>query len=186
MRDWRELAPNILSASRIPAAAVFVLVYSPATSRTYWIGVGCLAFALITDFLDGRIARAWGVCSNFGCFLDGLCDKTVYSAILIVIAREAPEMAPLCWFLILREILLYAVRSLDRINLQTHLKFRSTSLLYAFLIRSFFVGFFLWNRIYSEGEGGGAADYYYILGLFSGFIGGFHLYLTVVSMHKQS
>ena len=184
MRPLRKFLPNALSASRIPAAAAFVLVYNPNVQHSYYVGIGCLVFAVATDFADGRLARAWGVCTDLGCFLDGLCDKIVYCAVLVVIAREAPELTALCWLLVVREILIYAVRSQDEKNIQTHLRFRSTSLLYASAIRLFFVGFLLWNQRRSEIWS--IVNYYYIAGIIAVAIGLYHFRLTVISMRKEA
>src|ERR1700737_751513 len=128
MGGLRNYLPNALSLSRIPIAVFFVLIFTPSNPTSFWLCISALVLAAISDFLDGKLARAWNVSTDTGCFLDGLCDKVVYSALLIVAAREQEVHVFLPWLLILREILIYAIRSLDDAPIRTHRSLRPMSL----------------------------------------------------------
>lgn len=53
-------------------AAVLVL------SGHYWAGCGVLFIAMLGDALDGWLARAWGLSSEFGRYLDSFMDTLMY------------------------------------------------------------------------------------------------------------
>ena len=44
----------------------------------YWVGCGLLFIAMLGDALDGWLARAWGLTSEFGCYLDSFMDTFMY------------------------------------------------------------------------------------------------------------
>ncbi len=61
--------PNLLSLTRLPLAAAFLLVHG-RTARLAVVGL-----ASLTDFLDGWLARR-GQTSQLGALLDPIADKT--------------------------------------------------------------------------------------------------------------
>lgn len=61
--------PNLLSLTRLPLAAAFLLV-DGRTARVVLVGI-----ASLTDFLDGWLARR-GQTSQLGALLDPIADKT--------------------------------------------------------------------------------------------------------------
>jgi phosphatidylglycerophosphate synthase len=69
---WRALLtlPNLLSLSRIPLAAGFLLA-DGTRSR-----VALLGMASATDLLDGWLARRGGTASRWGALIDPIADKT--------------------------------------------------------------------------------------------------------------
>jgi phosphatidylglycerophosphate synthase len=182
----RKYVPNALSLSRAAIAFVFISTYTSSNPRSLWFCIAALAVAFITDILDGRLARAWNVATEIGYFLDGLCDKVVYSSLLIVIAREYTAQLMLPWLLILREILLYAIRSLDEAPLTTQRRLRSMSMMYAFLIRCYFLGFIIWSwaRLH-ETRTELITEYFAFIGYAAALCGYIHLYVTVRIMYEK-
>jgi CDP-diacylglycerol--glycerol-3-phosphate 3-phosphatidyltransferase len=86
---WHAL-PNYLTYARCLSIPVFLLLsYWPATAdfpnRAPVLSV-LFALASITDWLDGYLARRWGVTSPFGAFLDPVADKLMVSTALIVLS----------------------------------------------------------------------------------------------------
>jgi len=77
--------PNVLTLIRMPLTfAIVALMYGT------WRGAATLAFwlfiaAAITDWLDGKFARERNIVSDFGKFMDALCDKVLVLGILIAI-----------------------------------------------------------------------------------------------------
>lgn len=86
----RWTLPNILTVMRLLAAPcvglVFVLL---APGVADWVAFGIFVAASATDWLDGRIARAWGMESRFGAMLDPIADKAmVVTALAVLLARD--------------------------------------------------------------------------------------------------
>lgn len=77
--------PNILTSLRILFIPVFVwLVLSiPQGIGWQWAAFGLFALLMFTDKLDGDIARARGLVTNFGKIADPIADKALMSAALI-------------------------------------------------------------------------------------------------------
>lgn len=73
--------PNALTVSRI--LLIPVLVWAIAYSYLGWVAFLIFVFCMLTDFLDGKLSRAWGVTSDFGRMLDPIADKLLVAASLI-------------------------------------------------------------------------------------------------------
>lgn len=78
--------PNCLTLSRIvviPLLAILVMIHRPLTDF-----LACILFILagITDYLDGKLARAWQQLSDLGRMLDPIADKLLVGILLIVMA----------------------------------------------------------------------------------------------------
>jgi len=82
--------PNKLTVSRFVLTAVFLWVLfwpAPVTFRyTFALIFFCLAG--ISDFLDGRIARARGLITNFGILMDPLADKIMTCSAFIAFVES--------------------------------------------------------------------------------------------------
>ncbi|MGI8781689.1 MAG: CDP-diacylglycerol--glycerol-3-phosphate 3-phosphatidyltransferase [Solirubrobacteraceae bacterium] len=66
--------------------------------------------AAVTDWVDGRLARRWGVTSKLGSFLDTTADKLLVSGVLIALVavdRASPWIAAV---IIGRELVLMGLR----------------------------------------------------------------------------
>ena len=83
----KENIPNILTIGRILFIPIFVLFLSFGESPLLH-GVAAIIFSLasITDYLDGYLARKWGVVSNFGKFADPMADKLLVMSAFIILA----------------------------------------------------------------------------------------------------
>jgi phosphatidylglycerophosphate synthase len=186
MRLSQRDLPNILSLSRIPIAAAFVVVYDGTDTRRFWFGIGLLCIAVLTDMADGRIARAYDLTSRTGYFLDGIGDKVVYAAVLMVIFREDRQQALLAWLLVAREIILYALRAIAAGDEATLRRLRPLSLTYALLIRLYFLAFFLQQAesLYDSG-GTRITNWYVLLGYLAALIGYFYFFLIAKQMAKS-
>ncbi|MFP4207556.1 MAG: CDP-diacylglycerol--glycerol-3-phosphate 3-phosphatidyltransferase [Wenzhouxiangella sp.] len=84
--------PTILTLLRIVMIPVLVIVFYLPFS---WANLAALLVfigAAITDWLDGWIARRFGMMSAFGAFLDPVADKLMVAAALILIVQRNPEL----------------------------------------------------------------------------------------------
>jgi CDP-diacylglycerol--glycerol-3-phosphate 3-phosphatidyltransferase len=76
--------PNLLSALRLVGVPVFVyLVLGPHADGA---ALGILVFAGVSDYADGKIARAWHQVSKLGEVLDPLADRLYIASTLIALA----------------------------------------------------------------------------------------------------
>lgn len=75
--------PNKLTVARVIAVPFFIVAFM---LKLYAISLVIFALASLTDMLDGKIARARGLVTNFGKIMDPLADKIlVYSALCLFI-----------------------------------------------------------------------------------------------------
>jgi phosphatidylglycerophosphate synthase len=165
MSAFKAYVPNLLSMSRIPLAALFLITFSSRETTHFWVSICLIGLALLTDILDGRLARHWGVTSVSGYLLDGLGDKVFYAALLIVITREAPSQTLIAWLLIGRELILYGLRVIDPRQREHRMFLRSASLFYAFAIRIYFLGFLVRSAMHLYGFRIPGIEYFGIMAL---------------------
>src|ERR1700746_444460 len=79
--------PNAISVARLAGVPVFLwLVLGP---KADWWAVGLLVVAGISDWLDGKLARAWNQQSQLGQVLDPAADRLYIAATLIALAVRA-------------------------------------------------------------------------------------------------
>jgi cardiolipin synthase (CMP-forming) len=76
--------PNAISVARLAGVPVFLwLVLGP---KADWWAVGLLILAGISDWLDGKLARAWNQQSQLGQVLDPAADRLYIAATLAGLA----------------------------------------------------------------------------------------------------
>jgi len=104
--------PNMLGVGRIAATPVVIaLLLYP------FPGAGLLAFAVfgvaaLTDFVDGRIARARGQVSPLGVFMDLTADKVLVAGVLIAMVEVSLLSTWIVALLLIRELVVQGVRQL--------------------------------------------------------------------------
>ncbi len=93
MTDQRILArqnltiPNVISLARLAGVPVFVwLVLGVHTTDGDWLALGILAAAGLSDWLDGKTARALNQQSRLGEVLDPAADRLYIVATIIALA----------------------------------------------------------------------------------------------------
>lgn len=86
--SMRLTLPTMLTLFRIALLPVMVLVfYAPFKGANIAASVVFIAAAL-TDWLDGWIARRFGMSSAFGEFLDPVADKLMVSTTLFLLVQD--------------------------------------------------------------------------------------------------
>ena len=76
----------------------------------YLIAGGLFIIASITDFLDGYIARKYGLITNTGKMLDAIADKILVNSVLIILASTGFINAIIPVVIVLRDIIVNAIK----------------------------------------------------------------------------
>ena len=74
--------PNALTILRILLIPVLVVVFYLPFKNHLLFAAGIFAFAAITDWVDGYLARRLGQMTAFGAFLDPVADKLMVTIAL--------------------------------------------------------------------------------------------------------
>ncbi len=77
--------PNLLTLLRIAVIPVLVGLFYVRSDLGDWLACGLFAFAALTDFLDGYLARTTRSVSTFGRVLDPLADKLLVATTLLML-----------------------------------------------------------------------------------------------------
>lgn len=104
--------PNILTSLRILLIPVLVVIfYLPIESR-YLAAAIVFAFASLTDWLDGYLARKLNEMTPFGAFLDPVADKLLVATalVLLVEVQASAILAVPAMVIVGREIVVSALR----------------------------------------------------------------------------
>jgi len=111
--------PNLLTLSRIFAVPILVFLLWRPTPVDYLITFVLYCLVGITDYFDGYLARAQGMTSKLGQFLDPIADKIMVAAVLMMLissrkANPVPEIEGLhiipALVILLREIIVSGLR----------------------------------------------------------------------------
>lgn len=79
--------PNKLTLLRILLIPVFVALVEIDFAGHYLWAVAVFAIASFTDYLDGHLARKWGLVTDFGKFADPLADKILTTTAIIYLVQ---------------------------------------------------------------------------------------------------
>lgn len=94
--------PNLLTFFRLLLIPIFLIViffYSEGEDYLRYIGFTICIIAIVTDLLDGYIARKFNLCSELGARLDPLADKLAVNLGLVFIAANTSFKYPIpLWF----------------------------------------------------------------------------------------
>ncbi|KXT84926.1 CDP-diacylglycerol--glycerol-3-phosphate 3-phosphatidyltransferase [Streptococcus panodentis] len=109
----KENIPNALTLVRIALIPVFILVLTLGHSLTaHLIAALIFAFASVTDYLDGYLARKWQVVTNFGKFADPMADKLLVMSAFIMLIELKMAPAWIVAVIICRELAVTGLRLL--------------------------------------------------------------------------
>lgn len=102
--------PNKLTVLRIVLAPLFLVLALWEFPFHYAAALIVFIAAALTDMFDGKIARARGLITNFGKFLDPLADKMLTTAAFLLFMAKG-QMDVWALFLVLtREFMVTSVR----------------------------------------------------------------------------
>jgi CDP-diacylglycerol--glycerol-3-phosphate 3-phosphatidyltransferase len=92
-----------------PIVMALVLM-GPERPGAFRLGAALFAFAAITDFLDGRLARRWKKTSSLGSFLDTTADKLLVAGVLIALVEVGRASTWVVAIIVARELLILGLR----------------------------------------------------------------------------
>ena len=82
MEKLKRIIPNILTSMRL-VVIPFIILLGIYDKYKFLAIVGIIV--ALTDYFDGKLARKWNVCTEFGARLDAGCDKLLAMSLLIVL-----------------------------------------------------------------------------------------------------
>lgn len=104
--------PNLLTLGRVAVIPLLVVILlSPSKEAGFW-AAALFGAAAATDFIDGWLARKWGVVTVLGKFLDPLADKLIVMAALIMLIPHGRVPAWAVFLLLAREVVITGLRSI--------------------------------------------------------------------------
>lgn len=89
--------PNFLTALRLLLVPIFVVLMAQREALYHELAVLFFALAAFTDYLDGYIARRWGVISKLGEVLDPVADKILVMAALVMLVAQRSDISGAPW-----------------------------------------------------------------------------------------
>ncbi len=104
--------PTWLTLLRIALVPVLVACFYSPMPGTNVVAAMLFIVIAMTDWLDGWLARRYGLTSAFGAFLDPVADKLTVTVVLFVIVQQDPTplMAIIGAIIVGREISITALR----------------------------------------------------------------------------
>ena len=106
--------PNQLTVARLFLAMLFVGLMTLGNISGYILAYAVFVSGTITDYYDGKIARARGLVTSFGKLLDPVADKVLIVGAFVML-MEMPGLRVPGWtvvVIIMREFLVTGVRSI--------------------------------------------------------------------------
>lgn len=104
--------PNKLTVARIILAPLFLLLALWEFPFHYAVSLVVFIVAALTDMFDGKIARARGLITNFGKFLDPLADKMLTTAAFLLFLAKGQMDVWALMLVLTREFMVTSVRLL--------------------------------------------------------------------------
>ena len=104
--------PNKLTVLRIIMTPLFMAAMLINFPHHYLVALVLFVVASLTDMLDGKIARARNLVTNFGKFLDPLADKMLTTAAFLAFLKEGfgVGIAWVLFIVLFREFMIASLR----------------------------------------------------------------------------
>ena len=107
IRKWKKeilTIPNLLSLFRLALIPVYVVIYLNAREPGQYITAGAiLAVSCLTDMVDGKIARRFGMISTVGKVLDPVADKATQFTLTLCLSLRYPVLRPVLGLFVIKE-----------------------------------------------------------------------------------
>lgn len=104
--------PNKLTVLRVVMVPFFVffMLVDIIPGFTKWIALALFIIASFTDMFDGKLARKYGLITDFGKFMDPLADKLLVCSALICLVSNGKLPAWMVIIIISREFIISGFR----------------------------------------------------------------------------
>lgn len=106
--NWKKellTIPNLLSLFRLFLIPVYVRMYlSAGSDLDYYLAGTVLGISCLTDFADGKIARAYDMITNTGKILDPLADKLTQLALILSLSGKHRILYPVLALFLIKEL----------------------------------------------------------------------------------
>lgn len=106
------MIPIFIAIVSIPMDWGTIIIAGTSLAVTQLVGAIIFAVASITDWLDGKIARARGLVTNFGKFADPLADKMLVMTAFIVLVGQQKAPTWVVAIIVCRELAVTGLRLL--------------------------------------------------------------------------
>lgn len=103
--------PNALTALRIFLVPILVVVLLTRAEHHLFLGAGIFGLAVLTDYLDGYLARRRNQVTKVGILLDPLADKLLTAAAFLSLVELDAVPAWMVMIIIGREFLVTGLRN---------------------------------------------------------------------------
>jgi len=85
--DIKKDIPNALTILRIILIPILVLSFYLEGPLSNWVAAIIFAFASLTDYFDGLLARKFNAYSSFGKMFDPIADKLLVASTLVMLVH---------------------------------------------------------------------------------------------------
>ena len=102
--------PNFLTLLRMLCIPLLAATFYLPAPWYFWLPCAVFAFASLTDFLDGYLARKWQVQSESGALWDPIADKLVVAVALVYLLQDGRVWIASALIIFLRELLVSGLR----------------------------------------------------------------------------
>lgn len=102
--------PNKLTISRLVSLPFLIACFYIDSPFGRWGLLVLFVLASITDYLDGRIARARNLVTSLGKFLDPIADKALVNSVLVCFVEIGYASAAAVIIILIREFVVSGVR----------------------------------------------------------------------------
>jgi CDP-diacylglycerol--glycerol-3-phosphate 3-phosphatidyltransferase len=84
--------PTVITLFRIALIPLFVVVFYLPFGWANIVATAIFAFASLTDWVDGYLARSMQQESSFGAFLDPVADKLMVVVVIVLLVEAHPSI----------------------------------------------------------------------------------------------
>lgn len=102
-KEWLSI-PNLMGYLRLFLAGVYlVLILQASSTADYYMAALVIGISMMTDFLDGKIARRFHMVTDLGKVLDPFADKVTLGVITLSFVWRYPLMETVLFVFLLKE-----------------------------------------------------------------------------------
>ena len=103
--------PNYLTIIRLVSIPIIVMTFYFEDSKfAHRVGGIVFAFASVTDFFDGYLARRYNIISSFGRMFDPIADKVLVGCVLVMLVKDNRADEIPCLLILAREFVVAGFR----------------------------------------------------------------------------